>query len=334
MASKIYIQALLKKFVENRCSKEEQTELFNFLNTPEGQYFLRESMDVEWDAIEGLDPDLDPAVSQRIMDKLHESVTESERNSKRRWFADNARVWRVAASLIGFLIVFGLGQQLYGKFKTYHYATEKGQRRTIILPDGSRVSLNNNSTLTFNSGWNSRNVTLSGEAYFDVSHDKEKPFFVKTSEIEIKVLGTAFNVNAYQSNKTVETMLIRGRVLIKDISKGEEGGGELVLSPNEVAFFDRKQSRMTKASQAASELKFWHHGNLVFEDEPLHVIIPELEKWFDTRISIDAQSRNCRFSLNIDRETLPEVMKLFEVSSGAKLEFKKKEVRLSGALCH
>ena len=332
MDNKIYIKTLLTKFLQNQCSQKEQLEVFDFLQTPEGQSFLEENMDAEWEALFKAEPGLDPRISQRILERLTASVAEAE--SSRRRFSTFIRSgsFRIAASVIGFLVAFAAGYQLYNQFKTYHYTTDKGQQRTIILPDGSLVSLNSNSTLTYQKGWNTRTVSLVGEGYFDVSHDADNPFFVKTSGVEIKVLGTAFNVKAYQADRTIETALLRGRVLIKNVSEGHQGD-ELVLVPNEVALFDQRKLTMNKVPKEKSDYKPWYQGNLVFEDAPLSVIIPELEKWFDTRISIDPESMNCRFSLNIDQESLSEVMKLFEVASEAKLELGQKEVKLKGSIC-
>lgn len=332
MDNKIYIKTLLTKFVHNNCSEEEQLEVFNFLQTPEGQLFMEENMDEAWEDLLRTDPGLDPLISERILTRLQASISKSESSHNRLSLFARSRVFKIAASFIGFLIVFTAGQQLYSQFRTYHYSTEAGQQRTVILPDGSLVSLNNSSELSYRRGWTSRNVNLVGEGYFDVSHDKDNPFFVRAQGVEIKVLGTAFNVKAYQDNKMVETALLRGKVVIKRISENHSGD-EIVLKPNEVALFDHNKLTMSKVPKEISSYKPWYIGNLVFEDAPLKVIIPELEKWFDTKISIDAESMDCRFSLNIDQESLMEVMKLFEVASGAKLEFDKKEVRIEGAIC-
>ena len=119
-----------------------------------------------------------------------------------------------------------------------------GSRTSLTLSDGTKVWLNAGSTLRFDNNFNNghRKIYLEGEAYFDVTKNKKLPFIVKTSDIDLKVLGTAFNVKCYKEEGTIETTLVRGSIMIE--SKDASGKIETtILKPNEKAIFVRKRER-------------------------------------------------------------------------------------------
>jgi ferric-dicitrate binding protein FerR (iron transport regulator) len=111
--------------------------------------------------------------------------------------------------------IFSSTQKTITTPSEYHIVAGKGIRKAISLPDGTKVWLNGDSKLTYNAKMNeedTRLVSLTGEAFFDVAHDKEHPFIIRTDKVSIKVLGTAFNISAYPNDKKCETTLLRGSI--------------------------------------------------------------------------------------------------------------------------
>ena len=245
----------------------------------------------------------------------------------------------MAAALVGILLIAGAGYLGYFGFEKstlVTIATEAAQKRTVILPDGSRAILNANSTLVYDAEWegdNARRVELEGEAFFDITHDPAHPFFVKTTRLEVKVLGTAFNVKSDRANRIFETTLVRGKVTVRDLDAPELP--ETVLKPDEKAVFGKvpvaAAVRPTKAKPDRSA--YWNKGRLVFEDTSISIIASELEKWYGVKIKVAEASKDCRFYLNVENETLPEVLGLFETVSGVKSEINGKTIILNGSLC-
>ncbi|MCV6630583.1 MAG: FecR domain-containing protein, partial [Flavobacteriaceae bacterium] len=126
--------------------------------------------------------------------------------------------------------------------KPYHYISVPfGQTITLILPDKSVVQLNAGSSLIFENNFNttSREVTLSGEGYFQIAHDKNKPFKVQTNKTEIVVLGTRFNIQSYKEDKQIVTTLISG-----SISFSSSSGKELVLQPKEQLIYNKQDQTL------------------------------------------------------------------------------------------
>ena len=331
------IRSLIRKHLGNGCDAGERRELLNLLDTPTGKQVISNLMDETSARLFRANLEVDPEVSDRMRKRLLEQVTgdileiPSEVSTIPLF---RRRVWLYAASLTAILLIAGwLGRSFFHKEDRQVYATDSGQRRTVILPDGSRVTLNVNSAITFEGRENSREVSLSGEAFFDVTRNPEKPMYVRTAGIEIKVLGTAFNVKSYRDDDEVKTTLIRGKVTVKTMEAGTAPGHEVALVPNEEAIFHRESATLSKTRAGKEKDAYWHKGKLVFEDEPLHLIASELEKWYHVRISIDERSRNCRFSMNIEQETLPEVLQLLEATNNAKTSRDGNEIRISGNMC-
>lgn len=338
MDDELRLKNKLARYLANRCTAEEIPELLGYLQTESGKQLLQKFMEQEEARFnEQTDESsyLDPQISTRIFRRLSKSIGDEQPVRSRSLFFRRA-IWQMAAAFIGFLLLVGVGYYAFDRNTLLTINTDAGQKRTVLLPDGSRVILNANSRLVYDSQWEGdqkRRVELEGEAFFDITHDATQPFYVKTTRLEVKVLGTAFNVKSDQVRKVFETTLIRGRVTVRDLDAPERP--ETVLKPDEKVTFGQKsvaaivQPVKAKSDQSA----YWSKGQLVFEDEPVSVIASELEKWYGVKINMAEEFEDCRFYLNVKNETLPEVLELFEAVSGAKSEINGKTITLNGSLC-
>jgi transmembrane sensor len=188
-------------------------------------------------------------------------------------------------------------------------STRNGSKTNLILPDGTKVWLNAGSTLTYDSSFGKiiREVALSGEAFFDVTKNKEKPFIIHASNINIKVIGTEFNVRSYPSDKKLEASLIRGSIEVTFKGRPDK---KIILKPNEKIVVDNKelaenlletsrQNRRDKPNQVQGvgikklthELKTgtiietsWVENKLIFQDESFEEIARMLERWYGVSI--------------------------------------------------
>ncbi|MDY6254815.1 MAG: DUF4974 domain-containing protein, partial [Bacteroidales bacterium] len=183
--------------------------------------------------------------------------------------------------------------------------------RTILLPDSTEVTLNRYSTLTCPVRFKgkNRNVSLSGEAYFEVRKDARHPFIVQADEVEVKVLGTHFNLEAYPDDPEIKTTLLEGAVAVTS------PGGVARLSPNEAAVYSRSVRRLStiRTKKTNPEIA-WRQGDFVFDNEPLREIARKLSHAFDTPIIIQDDSLadyriRARFS---SQETLDEMLSLLK----------------------
>lgn len=186
------------------------------------------------------------------------------------------------------------------------------ETRTVSLPDGTSVTLNHYSTLTYPERFktDNREVELNGEAYFEVSKDKKHPFIVQTEAVDVRVLGTQFNVDAYRDSPDVRTTLLTGSVAVSNKSNSEH----MILKPNEIAIYNKVEKKLTrKLLEDATDEISWRHGEFIFDDVPLNDIARELSNSFGTTIQItDSTLQNYRISARFrngeDLETILSVL--------------------------
>lgn len=227
-------------------------------------------------------------------------------------------------------------------------STKNGSKSKLQLPDGTQVWLNSGSTITYGKDFNTalREINLSGEAYFDVVKDSSHPFIIHTGIIDIRVIGTAFNVRSYPEEKNTETSLIRGVV---EITYGNDRSKKVVLKPNEklivkndsVELQDNKKHphklqegpvmilttvHRNKGDSAAVET-LWTKNKLAFEDETLEQVAKKIEHWYNIKVTIEGeQLKSTEYSAVFDDESLQEVMYALQLSGNFKYQFKKKEL--------
>ncbi|MFZ1528780.1 MAG: FecR family protein [Ferruginibacter sp.] len=218
--------------------------------------------------------------------------------------------------------------------------TPPGSRKQMILPDGTKAWLNAGSKLTYPKSFNAqtREVELEGEAYFDVVKNEQKPFIVHTSGIDIRVLGTIFNVKDYATDPSIEATLLRG--MIEVVNKNDPGASKVILKPHEKLIFAKKR-QLTKTSATLSnytpEKKIarpditissltkniadsalvetaWVYNKLVFEEESFEDIAIKMERWYNVKISFkDEKLKNYRMSGSFVRENVTEALDVLQM---------------------
>lgn len=161
-----------------------------------------------------------------------------------------------------------------------------GQRAELLLADGTKVWLNSRSKLKFPDRFqkDARNVELDGEGYFEVTHKEEAPFTVHTSRYDVKVLGTEFNVKAYNSKNQFETSLLKGCVEVSDANKSQI----VRLRPDEQVISDGSQ--LIRSVILDKNYFRWKEGLLCLDDESIGGLIDKLELYYDVKIIVQQAS--------------------------------------------
>lgn len=151
----------------------------------------------------------------------------------------------------------------------------EGERAQLTLADGTQIWLNANTVISYPDNFNrrSRSVNLKGEAYFKVAKNKDLPFIVNAENIDVKVLGTEFNVKAYNDENTIEVQVTEGKVQVYK----DDADSAYYLTANEMISFDKSNSQFTEAGFDASA-ENWREGKYVFNNKPLSLIIKQLER--------------------------------------------------------
>lgn len=269
-----------------------------------------------------------------------------------RWFLQmmSSKKRRAVLLFLGVLVLTAVALSLFTKKKDIKLpaeqainsiVTKNGDRTKILLPDGSQVWLNAGSNLDYNiSVFNKdlREVTLNGEAYFDVTKNADKPFIIHTKKMDVKVIGTAFNIRSYNNEKTAEASLIRGSI---EVTLKERNNKKVVLNPNEKISISNKEdlsdlakpikTEATKNTMPAqqyvvSDLKpnpvnniipeiAWTQNKLSIEDRSLEEIGPMLENWFGKPVVIQNESlKRNRYTGTFENATIEKVLSYFKIS--------------------
>ena len=190
----------------------------------------------------------------------------------------------------------------------------RGGEFSLTLSDGTEVYMNADSKLRFPTkfGKGERVVELEGEAYFEVVHNEDAPFIVKTSQMAIKVLGTEFNVSAYAEDSVIRTTLVRGSVKISS----EVSGESVVLHPGEQSALNRGDHSMLVSEVDVSYAMAWKEGRLRFKEKPLKEVMKIISRWYDVDVVYeDEEVKDYPFGCNFSRHaTIEPLLKVFEAT--------------------
>ncbi|MGX5819507.1 FecR family protein [Chitinophaga lutea] len=175
-------------------------------------------------------------------------------------------------------------------------AIPRGGQYSIALPDGSRIWINAASRLRFPVRFSGpeRIVELEGEAYFEVARNERQPFRVRTRNMDVEVLGTRFNVNAYADEPTVSATLLEGKVRL------HAGGNSSVLTPGWEGTFTAAAGLATRRADIDRAMA-WKNGYFVFNDEPLHAIMRKVSRWYDVDVRYAGANANLSYAGTISR---------------------------------
>jgi transmembrane sensor len=200
--------------------------------------------------------------------------------------------------------------------------TPRGGQYQVILPDGTKVWLNAASSLTYPTAFTGgdRTVHLKGEAYFEVSEGKDKPFKVIVGNMQVNVLGTHFNVMAYDDENAIKTTLLEGAV------KVTEGAASQVLRPGQEARLDRSSESFKLLDVDADVAIAWKNGVFQFGGSPIETVMREIARWYD--VDVEYQGRTDEhFTGTISRSVnASEVFKMLELTGAVHFNFDGKKI--------
>ena len=213
-----------------------------------------------------------------------------------------------------------VGQSTEVKYNTL--IVPRGGEFSLELADGTRVWLNTESKLRYPVAFtgDERRVEMDGEVYFEVAQNREKPFVVTVNGVDIRVLGTSFNVSAYQED--VVTTLVTGKVQLK---KGDE---QVVLLPNQQAIWSDDKFKVKQVD--ARNYVLWKEGIFYFEDVDLEMILDDMARWYNVNIFyVNPTLKKMKFSVEIKRyEDINEILRRIEQTKRVKFEIKDRTINV------
>jgi ferric-dicitrate binding protein FerR (iron transport regulator) len=369
MQRKDRIIELFEKLISNQAVSKEKEELFQLINSENIDEMVFAWLKDNWDNVKYDQLNIS---SKAILDKIHDKLEIEEPNDLRRKNPSGVRkiilttMKYAAACILGYVIHLlviaqtdeNLNKDIIPQTVQYNEINvPKGSKSYIVLSDSTKVWLNAGAKLRYPTDFqqNTRKVFLEGEAFFNVSKKGEMPFLVNTTGIDIKVLGTQFNVKAYADDNSIETTLLEGSIEIIGLKSDKEGESNLMLEPGQKLVL-LKNENIHQVSDVSSEKQpenenvtesipvkikraqvitlndtepevSWKEDKLIFNKERFGEIKVKLERWYGVNINVkDSEILDYRFTGTFDKETFEQAM--FALKQAAKFDYsiKKKNV--------
>jgi len=211
--------------------------------------------------------------------------------------------------------------------------TMRGERIEFILPDGSAVSLNSDSKIIYPQEFeeNLREIKLEGEAYFEVKKNKQKPFVVKTKKLNIKVLGTVFNIKSYKSDSFIETTLLSGKVSVEVKNNEDKIYRKAILTPNQQAKYYTESKNLVLDKVDVNRFVSWKQGKLIIENKSFIEVCRELERRYDVDIYLEKTLHEKYFyTFTITNEQIDEILNnLKRITESLVIKYENKKIHIS-----
>ncbi|MEN7548486.1 FecR domain-containing protein [Rapidithrix thailandica] len=318
------IIGLLKKYKENRCTPEEYHKVYTWMNKAENEKLLGEILENEIGGKSGQESEFQGAEEEKeaLWNKIQKEVrntpyglkkqTQTRRKERSRSIVSGT--YQVAAAVA--LLVISLSLALYHfnhqeeevfvkPLVMKETRTLAGQKKDVVLADGTKVKLNARSSLRFPENFQDtgeRRVYLTGEAFFEVTENAEKPFVVVSNQTKTKVLGTTFNVNAQPGDNNIYIALVTGKVLV------EMEDTHSFLQPDQMVTVNIAEGKMATSGFDKEEILGWKEGKIVFREAGIETVVQELEKWYGVEFTLKGTMPKGTISAVYDKVSLKKIL--------------------------
>lgn len=311
-------------YLEGKLSEEEQEKLLAWIREEEHQQVFELEKAGWWNEKK---MSREKGIKDLGQVRLYEWLNEKQQLRRSSRVLNFYRYAAIALFLIGlFGTVFVYQNYLKTDLQFTQIHTELGQMSTLTMPDGSKIWVNSDTQLSYNNqyGIKNRAIQVSGEAYFEVAKNQEKPFIVDLGAIKVKVTGTHFGVSNYDDLNEMNVVLEEGAVEIESASNG------LItkLKPEELAVYDKKTNSIQKMKVKPENYTSWRNGLLNIFELPLEQLVIKLEKRYNQKFEVDPLVKDFPYTFSIEEESLSDILHLIERISPVEAEQRGEKIKL------
>jgi len=317
---------LLMRFLLGEANPNEQRMVEEWLQLSEANQTLLDQYEAIWAETGKLTPSPVAVDTKSAWEKISEKVDqyEKEKIAPKTIPLKSRFVWisGIAASIV---ILFGIYQLiLKPSYQTQNvYIASIQEIVKDSLPDGSKITLNANSKITYPKQFakNERRVKLTGEAYFEVEHNKENPFIIEAGDAFIQVLGTSFNVKAYENNE-LEVIVTEGLVKIYVVDPETNDTSAILLKKGEKGKIAAKETKPVYVAEQMPDAIFWMNYTLLFNDTDLKKVFSLLKNYYHIEINVsDERIYDCRLTTTFTNNSIEEIIEV--ITATFEFEYKK-----------
>lgn len=322
---------LIIKYLKDEISEEERKTIEHWLNADAKNLLLFNEIKYTWN-VSGSQHQPIKINKLKAWESIQQKIHVEEKVIPLTTKKSNYNTWilRVAAILVVGLFATWLALKLNSKPELIMVSTTSDQKM-IVMPDGTNIILNKNSILSYSTEFDTdeRKVILNGEAFFDVTKNPQKPFIIENKNFQVKVLGTSFDVMAYNSDEEAVVTVVTGKVAFSD-----KKGNSVLLVKDEVGKLNKTNQQLTKINNLNSNFLSWKTKKLEFNNATVYDVCESLKNYFSVQINVSDKSiYNCKFTGSYSNPKLEEVLKTLEITLNLKIAINGNQLVFSGKGC-
>lgn len=316
MADLKYINNLLKRFVDGLYTRKDADDLLKHFHAGKYNTEISEAMDTVWEEME--EDEVSSLQHQQYREEARLLLSRIRKPEKRFSFIPYLRYVAIVAVILsigwgGFRLIRS-NQEKVLTYTEVH--VKNGEHKRVILPDGTSVTLNAGSYLRYPREFitDVRRIEMNGEAFFEVTRDEEKPFLIHTKDADVKVLGTSFNVKAFDMDEQLTVSVQTGKVQV-DLPEAM-----MRLLPDEQFVMDKTKGEFQKRNEDARLSTVWIKGGLYFNRTPIRTVVNELVRMYNRTIEFAPGAEYDDYIYGEhDNKSLEAVLKSIQYSTDIKL---------------
>lgn len=316
------IDKLFKRYISNMSSADDIHDLLTMIKSKEHSDCFDEALLSHWSRILDKEQNIDDVqeilLRKEALNILHQKnirpiEVAPPRKKVSLW-------WKWTLAIASALLIFIIGAKLLAMSMAVdnfaQYVSGVGATQDIVLPDNSNLTINANTFIEVEADFNDNNriVHLVGECYFDIAPIKEKAFIIKNKNIEVKVVGTSFNVKSYEEDRFVEITVTSGKVALEVANEGVQ----LFLHPNERFVLDKTTGSFEKKIVDSNKYTQWRQGLLYFERTPLTEVVKTLNRIYQEQITLKDVTSDFYITGIHDNKDIESVLKSIEYTTNLK----------------
>jgi transmembrane sensor len=298
---------LIVKYLNNTCSADERLLVERFLQLPESEILLNEIL-AEQSLQDWKTFTTDNTKSEKLplwQEAIHQKISRKQqiRSIKKPFVLRYAAIWLTFIIGFGGYGVWRLKKNQPQTVAYFENINPNGRRSIITLPDSSVIYLGAGSKLKYPNKFagNTREVSLTGEAFFEITKNPKKPFIIHTGDITTKVLGTSFKIEAFKAHP-LSVAVATGKVRVDQHLGNHQVRSLAVLTPGQKVTWNAGKAETGQVDIA--DVKMWKEARLAFNDQSLRVIADELERWYDVKITFNSTEKSAeRMTVTLDANT-------------------------------
>lgn len=322
---------LIAKKLSDEISAEENQKLESWLGEDEENQLIFDSFQGAWNEMDRVKGKSSREIDMEWprLEKKIDFEASVPKGKERSLFGN---VYRYAAAFL-FVVLAGFAMYYFLSIQGMEQLVAEIQIQEVELPEGSIVTVNSQTKLTYPKKFkkDKREVKLSGEAFFEVANDPERPFIINAGDIRVEVLGTSFNVKAYENQDNIEVTVSSGKVAVY---RPENPDKRVVLIKGQKAIFYKSTTKIEASINDNINFNSWKTKQIIFEDTPMPDVVRIINEIYKSDLKlVGGQLDECPVTTTFDNQSLESVLNVLESTLDLKIEQKGKSFEISGEGC-